>query len=255
MRLLIVLIAFVIVAPLLATHDPMSTDTDSQRLPPHAAHILGTDALGRDVWSRVTTGGWRTFGVAALATVIALLPGIIGGLALSAAPRLIEHLADSSINAVLAFPSVVIALIVLTLLGQGVMPLAFAVGIAQIVPTVRVVRGAALAIRGAGYLESARSLGATPTRIVLFHVLPNIAPTLLAYAGVVFSYSLLNSAALSFLGLGGEPGVPDWGVMLAEGRQAFRSAPWIAFAPGVAITLSVMIVNRAADQLGRSPRR
>lgn len=255
MRLLLVLIALVMVAPVLATHDPMRTNTDAQRLPPSAAHVLGTDALGRDVWSRLAVGGGRTFGMAALASFVALLPGVIGGILLSSASRRTSAFAEISLNALLAFPSLIFALIALTVLGSAVEALILAVGIAQIAPTVRVVRGAAVAAYQEGYVESARALGASPSRIVFMHILPNIAPTLLAYTGVIFSYSLLNSAALSFLGLGGQPGVPDWGVMLAEGRQAFRSAPWVALAPGAAITASIMIVNRAADQVGRHPRR
>lgn len=255
MRLLLVLVVVVLLAPLLATHDPLTTDTETVRQLPSMEHWLGTDALGRDVWSRLMIGGWRTFAVAALASTIALLPGIFIGLLLSGAPRFWIEIADVGLNAVLAFPNLILALIVLTLVGQGAVPLALAIGLAQIAPTIRVVRGAAQTIRAEGYLESAWALGASTQRIVLVHMLPNIAPTLLAYAGVVFSYSLLNSAALSFLGLGGEPGIPDWGVLLAEGRQGFRTAPWIALSAGIAVTASVMIVNRAADQLGRHPRR
>lgn len=255
MRLFVILVIVVLLAPVAATHDPLATDTEAQRQPPSGEHWLGTDALGRDVWSRVVVGGGRTFGVAALASSIALLPGVLSGLLLSAAPRFWGGLADLALNAVLAFPNLILALIILTLVGQGGLPLALAVGLAQFAPTVRVVRGAVTAIRGEGYLDSARALGASTGRLLLVHVLPNIAPTLSAYAGVVFSYSLLNSAALSFLGLGGEPGVPDWGVLLAEGRQGFRNAPWIALSAGIAITASVMIVNRAADQLARHPRR
>ena len=255
MRLFLALIIIVLLAPLAATHDPLATDTETQRQAPSGEHWLGTDGLGRDVWSRLVTGGGRTFGVAALASSIALLPGVLGGLLLSAAPRLWGEITDLGLNAILAFPNLILALIILTLMGQGALPLALAVGLAQIAPTIRVVRGAVVAIRGEGYLDSARALGASTRRLLLVHVLPNIAPTLLAYAGVVFSYSLLNSAALSFLGLGGEPGVPDWGVLLAEGRQGFRTAPWIALSAGIAITTSVMIVNRAADQVARHPRR
>ncbi len=255
MRLFLILLLLVISAPLLATHDPMATDTTVQRQPPTAEHLLGTDALGRDVWSRLAVGGCRTFSIAAGASGIALLPGIIFGLVISAVPRRVIAATDIMLNAVLAFPSLIFALIVLTLLGQGAVSLTLAVGLAQIAPTIRVVRGAAATVRTEGYLESARSLGAAPGRLLFVHLLPNIAPTLFAYAGVVFSYSLLNSAALSFLGLGGEPGIPDWGVLLAEGRQAFRTAPWIALGAGLAITASVMIVNRMANQVGRHPRR
>ena len=103
-----------------------------------------------------------------------------------------------------------------------------------------------LEVRAQLYMQAAVSLGANRLRLVLHHVLPNIAPTLLAYGVVVFAYSILNNAALSFLGLGGDPGIPDWGTMLSDARAGFRSAPWIGIAPGLGITLLVILLHRAA---------
>lgn len=245
--LLALLLLFVLVAPLLAPDDPMRTDTINQLQPPNHDHLLGTDLLGRDVLSRALYGGQHTIMIAALATAIAFVPGILLGLlsTLNVADRWIAIL----INAVLAFPGLLLALLIMTLLGQGALSLALATGITQIAPCARVTRSAVVSVWSLGYIDAARGLGATRLRLIMAHVLPNILTTLLAYTGVIFAYAILNSAALSFLGLGGEPGVPDWGVMLYEGRQAFRSAPWIAVAPGFAITLTVILVNRAADQI------
>jgi peptide/nickel transport system permease protein len=181
--------------------------------------------------------------------VIATVPGITLGLVGTFAG--VDHLVAVLINAVLAFPGLLLALLIMTLLGQGAVPLALATGITQIAPYARVTRSAVISIRSLGYVDAARGLGATRLRLVVAHILPNILTTILAYTGVIFAYAILNSAALSFLGLGGEPGVPDWGVMLYEGRQAFRSAPWIAAAPGLAITLTVILVNRAVDRITR----
>lgn len=245
--LLIWLIAFIIVAPLIAPADPMQVDPAHQFAPPTVDHLLGTDLLGRDVLSRVLVGGQHTLLIAALATLIAVIPGVLIGFAgaFTGADRLISVL----LNAVLAFPGLMLALVVITLVGQGAIPLALATGIPQIAPCARIVRAAVMGARSSGYVESARSLGASPLRVIRVHIAPNVLLPLLAYTGVIFAYSILNSAALSFLGLGGEPGIPDWGVLLNEGRQAFRAAPWIAVAPGLAITLTVMLVNRAARQL------
>jgi peptide/nickel transport system permease protein len=110
------------------------------------------------------------------------------------------------------------------------------------------------AVLAQGYIEAAKGLGVEQGRIIFRYVLPNVMVTVVAYTGVIFAYALLNSAALSFLGLGGEPGIPDWGVMLAEGRQAFRLAPWVAAAPGAAITLTVLLANRAADAMSKAGR-
>lgn len=249
MRALLVLVGLlvlvVLVAPIFAPYDPTRTDTTSQLEPPGVDHLLGTDLLGRDVLSRTLYGGRHTLLIAALATLTAVVPGVVLGLlgASGRAGRMIGVL----LNGLLAFPGLLLALLLLTLLGQGALSLAMATGITQIAPVARITRAAVVSVRSLGYVEAARSLGATDFRVVINYILPNILTTVLAYTGVVFAYAILNSAALSFLGLGGEPGVPDWGVMLYEGRQSFRTAPWVAAAPGVAITLTVILVNRAAD--------
>lgn len=245
--LLILLVLLVLIAPLLAPADPMRTDTANQLQPPSSNHLLGTDLLGRDVLSRALYGGQHTLLIAALATVIAVVPGVVLGLlgTFFWADRLIAVF----INAMLAFPGLLLALLTMTLLGQGALPLALATGITQIAPCARMTRVAVISVRSLGYVDAARGLGATRLRLIAAHILPNILTIVLAYTGVIFAYAILNSAALSFLGLGDEPGVPDWGVMLYEGRQAFRSAPWIAAAPGLAITLTVILVNRAADKI------
>lgn len=247
--LLVVLLFFVVLAPLLAPFDPTRTDPANQLQSPTLRHILGTDLLGRDVLSRALYGGQHTLLIAALATLIALVPGVLLGV-----PSIVgwaDRPVAVLINALLAFPGLLLALLVITLLGQGALPLALATGIPQIAPCARITRAALRAIRTFGYVEAASALGATRGRLIIRHLLPNVLTTVLAYAGVIFAYAILNSAALSFLGLGGEPGVPDWGMMLYEGRQAFRTAPWIAPAPGFAITLTVILVNRAADEITR----
>ncbi len=248
MRLLLIwLIAFVIIAPLIALDDPLATDPVNQLAPPSFDHPFGTDLLGRDVLSRALYGGQRTLVIAAVATLIALIPGVLLGIlgGFTIADRVLVVL----INGVLAFPGLVLALVIMTLLGQGAVPLILATGITQIAPCARVTRAAVIAVRSSGYVEAARGLGATRLRLIAAHIAPNILLTVFAYTGVIFSYAILNAAALSFLGLGGEPGIPEWGAMLNEGRQAFRSAPWIAFAPGIGITMTVILTNRAIRRL------
>lgn len=244
--ILIGLVLFVLLTPTLAPYDPMQTAPVNQLAPPSSAHLLGTDLLGRDVLSGTLVGGQHTLLIAALATTIAVIPGLLIGLL--AVFSTLDRLLSAFMNAILAFPGLLLALLVLTLVGQGAFALALATGVTQIAPCARVIRAAVISVRSSAYVEAARSLGASESRLIAAHILPNILPTALAYIGVVFAYAILNSAALSFLGLGGQPGIPDWGVMLYEGRQAFRTAPWIAFAPGIAITLTVMLVNRAADR-------
>ncbi len=248
LAVLLVVVTLALLAPALAPADPMQTG-EAQLQPPGGDHLLGTDLLGRDVLSRALYGGRRTLLIAVLATVFAVAPGALLGLVAGTLGGRLDALIVMLLNALLAFPSLVLALVVLTLLGAGLLPLAAATGMAQVASYARVTRSAVIGVRSMGYVEAAHAAGATRLHVVSNHILPNIRVTLLAYAGVVFSYSILNGAALTFLGLGGEPGTPDWGVILAEGRTAFRVAPWIGLAPGVAITITVWAVNRLADRL------
>jgi peptide/nickel transport system permease protein len=235
----------VLFAPILTTANPMATDAEALMQPPSNQHWLGTDQLGRDVWSRSLYGGRRTLVIATAATVMAAGLGLGIGLFADWA----KHITMIAINTWLAFPNLLLGLVILTLLGQGVFPLMIAIGITQIAPFALVVRAAVTGVRKLEFVEAAHAAGATRLHVMLRHILPNIQPTVLSYTGVIFGYSIINSAAFSFLGLGGEPGVADWGVMLAEGRAALRAAPWIGLVPGLAITLTVLSINTLADKL------
>ena len=243
------IILFTMAAPLIAPFDPMSTTAGTAMQAPNGRNWLGTDLLGRDVFSRVLFGGQRTLWVAALATGIAVVPGLIIGLVAGSLGAIIDRIIMIVINSLLAIPPFVSALVILTLLGQGTGQLALATGGAQIAVFAQVTRSATVSVRSEEYIEAARALGGSRLHSIRFHILPNIRPTIYGYAGVVFAYSILNSAALSFLGLGGDPGVPDWGAILADGRMAFQIAPWVAIAPGLLIMVTVMAVNTLADQL------
>jgi peptide/nickel transport system permease protein len=249
-NLVVVGILVLLVSPvLLPLADPMTTRADILE-PPQAAYPLGTDALGRDVLSRMIYGGRHTVSVAIIASLIALIPGTAMGILLGLAGDSADRAAMVVVNTLLAVPGLVFALVVLTLLGSGAV--ALAIGASQVMIVAQVMRGAVRSSRRAGHIEAARSLGAGWGHIVWWHILADIRPIVLAYAGVVFSYSLLNGAALSFLGLGVELGQPDWGAMLAEGRSYVREAPWISLFPGLAITLTVMAVNGIADRYAQS---
>jgi peptide/nickel transport system permease protein len=249
--LAVLFFAFVFVSPLFAPYDPLKTDPPVQLQPPSQAHPLGTDLLGRDVLSRTLYGGQRTLTIAALATLIALVPGILIGLFSGMSARWLDNTIQIGVSALLAFPALMVGLVVITLTGSGALPLALAAGIMQISPCIRVVRGAVLDVRSQTYMEAAASLGASRLRLTMRHVLPNIRPAVVSYALVVFSFSVLNNAALSFLGLGGDPSAADWGLMLADGRTAFRAAPWIGAAPGVGITVTILLLAWLARDVNR----
>lgn len=240
--------ALLLVSPLFAPADPLKTQPERQFEPPGVDYVLGSDSLGRDVFSRLLHGGRNTVSTAAIASFVAAAPGIMLGTLAGIFPGRTDTLLTSLLDALLAVPGLVLALVVLAVLGRGVLPIALAVGLSQIAPYASVTRAAVIAARSAQFVEASSALGARRTHIIREHIASAIRPVILAYAGVTFSYAILNGAALSFLGLG-TPAVPDWGVMLAEGRDALRIAPWISLAPGAAITLLVGLVNRAAQDL------
>lgn len=249
MRLLLLLIFLVICAPWAAPYDPLKTDVSRQLQPPSAAHPLGTDLLGRDVLSRFLHGGQRTLIDAAIATLIAIIPGII--LAFACAGQMWAQRAQWLVlQAILAIPNLLLALVMLTVLGRGQASVVVAVGLGQMPVFALVIRAAIVGLQSEGYLEAARAAGADSLWVVTRHIGPNLIPTLVSYGAVTFSYCLLNSAALNFLGIGIELGRPEWGVMLAEGRAVFRAAPWVALPPGVAITALVWVINQWAARRG-----
>lgn len=243
------LIVLVVLGPLFVAADPMATSSANQFQPPGVDHILGTDLLGRDVFARFVYGGQRTLLTATVATMLTLVIGIPMGLIAGSVSGWSNELVSGLLSAILSIPSLLLALVFITLTGPSLLSIVLAIGLAQIAPCAYAIRSAVQGVHQTLYVEAACSMGGTYQHILRTHILRGIQPTLLAYICVIFSYALLNGAALSFLGLAGEPGVPDWGIMLAEGRSAFRFAPWISIAPGLGITLTVWAVNHLADAI------
>lgn len=245
---LFLLLAMLAAAPLLTSYDATQSDLLNILAKPSLEHPLGTDELGRDVWSRLLFGGQRTLWISALATVIAVPSGVLIGALALANSRSMDAVSEALINTLLIFPPLLLALVILTLLGSSWTSLALATGLSQIAPIAQVTRGATMSVRHSGYVEAAISMGATRIQRFYRHILPNIRGVLLSYVIVIFAYNIINSAGLSLLGLGGDSSMPDWGVMLAEARNSFRYAPWIALAPGVMISLLIITLNDIAQQ-------
>jgi peptide/nickel transport system permease protein len=238
----------VIAAPLFAPYDPMAMDTTSIVRAPNSEHLMGTDQLGRDVWSRLLYGGRITL----LSTLMALFIAVIGGGGIGLIGGfyggLIDGIAQLLINGLLAIPGLLLGLMWVTLLGEGIISAAVAVGLIQLAPFAQFARSLSIATAGKAYVTGGYAVGATNTHVLWQYVLKNNLPALLSYTSVTFAYCLLNIAAFGFLGLLGTPGVPEWGVMLAEGREVLREAPWVSTAPGIAITLVVSMANAFADR-------
>lgn len=237
----------ILIAPLLTSIDPRQTNPSEILQSPRQNHIFGTDNLGRDVFSRTLHGGQRTLFISFTAALIAILPALLLALLNHISHPIFDKLTDILLNTWLAFPSLLIALVILTLLGRGFLPIAIATGLSQLPFFFQVSRGIFRQEEARPYVIAAKSLGASNWHIVTKHILPNARPTLGAYASITFAYCLINSAALSLLGLGGDPSIPDWGIMLASGRDAFRAAPWSAIAPGIAVSITIILMNKLAD--------
>ncbi len=239
----------VLLAPVLAPVQPMQVNTLNQFSPPNRTHPLGTDFLGRDVLSRLLYGGRLTLGVGLVAAAVAALPGLTLGLIAGYYDGWLDEVIARTMDVLLAIPYLLLALTIVALMGQRLEGVALGIGLAGIPGTVRVVRSAVVSLRRRPFVLAARSVGCTEARILLRHILPNVMGTLLVIATLQVGWAILNASALTFLGVGTPPGVPEWGAMLHEGRLYLRQAPWVALASGSMLTLTVLSVNLVGDGL------
>lgn len=245
---LIVLIAGLF-APQIAPHSPYQQFTADPLVGPGSTYPLGTDELGRDVLSRLLFGARISIQVALISVSIGVLIGGTFGLLAAyhggAWDMLIMRFADI----LFAFPSLLLAIAVLALLGPSLANVMVAIGIIFIPIFVRVTRAAGLVIVQEQYIEASKASGAGPLQIMLRHVLPNAMAPLLIQITLAISYAILSEASLSFLGLGAQPPEPSWGSMLSSGRGFMTFAPWTAFGPGTAIFIAVLGFNILGDGL------
>ncbi|MEM9950931.1 MAG: ABC transporter permease [Chloroflexota bacterium] len=240
-------IMLILIAPQLTSIDPRQTNPTNTQAPPQWQHLFGTDNLGRDVYSRTLHGGQRTLMVSFSALLIAVIPALMLAMLTILWKTYLHTPISAMLDAWLAFPSLLIALVILTIIGRGLFPISIAVGLAQLPYVLRVVLTALQQGQNQPYITSAHALGASKWHIIRYHLLPNAQPTIASYTSITFAYCIINTAGLSLLGLGGDPSIPEWGVMLATGRDTFRYAPWVALAPAIAISLTIILANRLAD--------
>ncbi|WP_424935911.1 MULTISPECIES: ABC transporter permease [Bacteria] len=231
----------------LAVADPLQTDVRQALLPPSTEHWFGTDQSGRDVYARVVHGAGRSLGIGVLATGLALVIGMLLGTASGVAPRILDVATMRANDVLLAFPEFLLALVAVALLGPGAVNVAVGVTLAAIPVYVRLARTQTQALRGSEHVEAARILGVPPVRAFVRHVAPGVFGSLSVLATIGLGTSILAAAGLSFLGLGPAEPSPEWGLMLAGGRNVLGQAWWISFFPGLAITATVL----ASSYLGR----
>lgn len=247
--LLVLVLAGAVCAPVITPYDPKVGDLRQAFRPPSREHPLGTDELGRDLLARLLFGarvslsiGLVSLGISLGAgTVLGLVAGYRGGLWDSGLMRLMDVL--------MAFPPLLLAVGIVAALGPGLYNAMVAVGVVQIPVFARLVRGQVLSLREQDFVQSARSTGASDLRIALVHILPSCLSPLVVQSTFVFATAILSAAALGFLGLGAQPPSPEWGAMLSKARDYLQVAPHLSVYPGLAILVTVLLLNLVGDGL------
>ncbi|MFQ6066784.1 MAG: ABC transporter permease [bacterium] len=254
--IVICLVFIAILAPLIAPHDPLEGSL------PHrlksgfwskgwdSGYLLGTDYMGRCLLSRIIFGARTSLSVGFIAVAISTLFGILLGIISGYYGRTVDHIIMRIVDIMFAFPSILLAITIMAVLGPGLEKAMVAIGIVYTPQMARIVRGSVLAVKEASYIEAERALGASDMEIIFSHVLPNVMAPIIVYATLSIASAILDAAALGFLGLGAQPPTPEWGAMLSNSRQfLIAGAWWAATFPGIAIVVTVLGLNLLGDGL------
>lgn len=247
--LTIAVTAAAIAAPLLTPWSPVAQDPAERLHPPGPQHLLGQDTFGRDVLTRILYGGRISLLVGVGSVVLGATAGTLVGLAAGYAGGWTEHVLMRFLDILMAFPSLLLGLIVLAVLGSGLGRLIVAIGIVLTPPFARIAHGSTLSMTRQEFVDAARAVGAAPARILLRHILPNILGEVIVMSGLLAANAIRIEASLSFIGLGVSPPTPTWGTMIREGTPYLINAPWLSVAPGLAILAAVLGFNLVGDGL------
>ncbi|PYM89631.1 MAG: ABC transporter permease [Candidatus Rokuibacteriota bacterium] len=248
--IVLVLLVMAVFAERIAPHAYDETIRGARMKPPSTAYWLGTDNLGRDIWSRIVYGARVSvlvgFATVLLGTVVATAIGVSSGYVGGAYDLCVQRVVD----AWMSFPYLVIILSVMAVLGPGLLNVVLSLALIIAATSSRVIRGATLAVAGQTYVEAAYAIGCPHRRVIVRHILPNVMPTIIVLATISLGGVILAESALSFLGFGVPPPFPSWGAMLSgSGRTYMFRAPWMAIWPGVAISVAVFAFNMLGDAL------
>jgi peptide/nickel transport system permease protein len=242
-------IAMALLAPWIAPDDPLATSWSAVRKAPSAGHWFGTDEIGRDVFSRVIWGARASLLAGVVSVCISLSVGVPVGLAAGYLGRWTDMLISRITDAMLACPFLILAIALAAFLGPSLGNAMIAIGIAATPMFIRLTRAQVLAVKVEDYVEAARAVGNSHLRIVLRHILPNVAAPLIVQATLAIAAAVIAEASLSFLGLGQQPPAPSWGSMLNTAKNYVENSPWMAVWPGVSIFLLVLAFNLLGDGL------
>ncbi len=244
-----VLVVMAIFGPSLAPYDPNKMHFADPFAEPSGTYLLGTDDYGRDTLSRIMYGARVSLMVGAIAVSLAASVGTTLGMIAGYSRRLIDESIMRLMDVLMAFPTILLAIAIMAILGKGVTNAMVAIGVVYIPIFARIARGEVLSIKNEEYVQAARALGARDSEILLRHMLPNILPPIIVEISLSLSFAILAEAALSFFGLGTQPPDPSWGRMLSESRDFFNRSIWMGIFPGLAIMLTVMGFNFLGDGL------
>ncbi len=245
----VLLFSTAVFAPVIATHAPTRQNFGAVLQPPSAEHRLGTDELGRDVFSRIVHGARISVMIGIMAVGLGALIGVSLGLLAGFYGGVVDNVIMRFIDVLLAFPGILLAILIAAVLGAGLVPVILAVAIFSVPTFARLMRGSVLSVKQRDYVEAARAAGASDGRILGSHILVNCFGPVLVYATLLMGDAILTAAALSFLGVGVAPPTPEWGAMISTARSYMRSAPHVVLVPGVAIFLTVLAFNILGDSL------
>tara|TARA_B100000749_G_C18419181_1_gene462709 strand:+ start:303 stop:1142 length:840 start_codon:yes stop_codon:yes gene_type:complete len=245
---LAVLVVLSLFAPYFAPYDPIQISMEGRKSP-NVDHIFGTDRLGRDILSRIIYGTKYSLSIGLMSVSIGLIFGTTMGVLSAYYGGLVDTIIMRFIDALLAFPGILLALVVIAVLGPGLFNVMLAVGISTVPEYARLARGKVLSVMQLEYIEAIHSIGGSNIRVILKHILPNISAPITILATLQVGNAILVGSGLSFLGMGAQPPTPEWGLMTAEGRSFMSQAWWISTFPGIAILITVISINQFGDGL------
>ena len=247
--ILCMLLLVALLAPVLAPYDPLAQDLYQRLQSPSTDHWFGTDDFGRDILSRIVYGSRISLRIGLIAISLALMGGTLFGLVAGYRGGMVDMLIMRLMDLMLAFPSILLAIAIVAVIGPGIENAILAVSIVLVPQFARLVRSSVLTVREATYVEAARALGATESRLLFYSILPNCTAPLIVQTTLGMGTAILDAAGLSFLGMGAQPPVPEWGAMLSGGRELLLRAPWVMTFPGLAIFTVVLGLNLFGDGL------
>lgn len=247
--IVVIVIVLAALAPVIAPADPLKNNLREINQAPSMSHLLGTDAFGRDIFSRLLYGARLSLVLGIGSVLIGASVGVSAGLITGYLGGWVDSIVMRFVDILLAFRLLLLAILIMSVLGPSLMNVMIAIGVSLFATFTRLARGEVLSIKSRDYVEAARAVGSSTQRLLFRHILPNIVGTIIIFATLRLGAAILAEASLSFLGLGSSPPTPTWGLMIQEGLNQIRSEWWISTIPGVAITLVVLGFNLLGDGL------